>query len=277
MCRITGVSRTGFAAWLKRTPSPREQQNRHILTRIEASYDRSDKTYGSPRIYHDLLEEGIACSPNRVARIMRANEIVGRPLVRYAAATDSNHALPVAPNLLNQNFNVAQPNIVWSTDMTYIWTSEGWLYLAVVLDLFNRKAVGWTMKSTIDRTIVIDALQAAIAQRHPAAGLICHSDRGSQYASFDYQKALKQAGAICSMSGKGNCYDNAPAESFFASLKRELVYRRSFRTRAEARAAVFAWITTWYNRKRRHSKLGFVSPDRFELNYNQFKTIRKAA
>ena len=177
---------------------------------------------------------------------------------------------------MNRQFSADAPNTKWSCDITYVYTREGWLYLAVVLDLFSRRVVGWAMADNLDRSLVLDALQMALTSRKPAAGLLCHSDRGSQYASGDYQEALKKAGALCSMSRKGNCYDNAPTESFFASLKRELVYRTAFATREEARAALFEWIAVWYNRKRRHSTVGYVSPEEFEQQ-NQPDTMRKAA
>jgi transposase InsO family protein len=196
---------------------------------------------------------------------MRKYQITARPLRRSVRTTDSSHPLPVASNLLEQQFCVEKPNTRWSADITYLWTGEGWLYLAVVLDLYSRRVVGWSLQDTLDRSLVLNALQGALLQRKPGAGLICHSDRGSQYASGDYQELLTKAEAICSMSRKGNCYDNAPIESFFASMKRELVHRRSFATHEEARSAVFEWIAVWYNRKRRHSTLGYLSPEQFEF------------
>ncbi len=184
--------------------------------------------------------------------------------------------MSVAQNLLSRQFTADAPNRKWTADITYVWTREGWLYLAVVLDLFSRRVVGWARSATLERSLVLSALAMALASRKPAVGLLCHSDRGSQYASGDYQQALKKAGAVCSMSRKGNCWDNAPAESFFASLKRELVYRTTFATREEARGALFAWIAVWYNRKRRHSALGYLSPEQFEQQ-NQPEPMRKAA
>jgi putative transposase len=183
--------------------------------------------------------------------------------------TDSAHALPIAENLLGQNFGAQEPDTRWSGDITYIWTGEGWLYLAVVLDLFSRRVVGWGMQANLECTLVQGALEMALAARRPSAGLLCHSDRGSQYASGQYQATLASAGIVCSMSRKGNCYDNAPVESFFASLKRELVHRSSFATREAARTAVFRWIEIWYNRKRRHSALGYISPEAFERQQQQ--------
>ena len=263
MCRVLTVSRSGYADWLKRPPSVRQVENAHILVRARAAHKASNGTYGSPRIHLDLLAEGISCGVNRLARIMEVGQITARPLRRFAAATDSKHRRPVAANLLNRDFRVAEPDTVWSADITYIWTREGWLYLAVVLDLFNREVVGWSMQKDIDQTMVIAAMRGALANRRPRPGLICHSDRGSQYAGAEYRALLEGAKAKCSMSRRGNCYDNAPVESFFSTLKREIVHRRQFGTRAEAKAAVFQWIVAWYNSKRRHSTLDFMSPEQF--------------
>jgi putative transposase len=208
---------------------------------------------------------------------MRKYQITARPLRRSVKTTDSTHSHPVASNLLEREFSVEQPNTRWSADITYLWTGEGWLYLAVVLDLYSRRVVGWSLQETLDRSLVLSALKSALLQRNPGAGLICHSDRGSQYASGDYRDLLSSAGAVCSMSRKGNCYDNAPVESFFASLKRELIHRRSFATQQEARSAVFEWITVWYNRKRRHSSLGYLSPEQFEQQSLSQEPMRRAA
>jgi len=208
---------------------------------------------------------------------MRKYQITARPLRRTVKTTDSTHTLPVAPNLLKQRFRVEKPNTHWSADITYLWTGEGWLYLAVVLDLYSRRVVGWALQDTLDRSLVLNALRGALLQRKPEQGLVCHSDRGSQYASGDYQSLLAEAGALCSMSRKGNCYDNAPVESFFASMKRELVHRRSFATHQEARSAVFEWIAVWYNRKRRHSTLGYLSPEQFEQQQLFQDPMRRAA
>ena len=207
------------------------------MAAIRQEYHASKGTYGSPRLHKELREKGIPCSRNRLVRIMRKYEITARPLRRFTVTTDSDHSVPVAPNLLERQFTAEAPSRKWTADITYVWTREGWLYLAVVLDLFSRRVVGWAMSHTLERSLVIDALQMALAARKPTAGLLCHSDRGSQYASGAYQQALKKAAAVCSMSRKGNCYDNAPTESFFASLKRELVYRTTFATREEARGA----------------------------------------
>ncbi len=223
----------------------------------------------NPRIWKELTEQGVTCSRKRVARLMRKHAINAQPVKRFVVTTDSRHDLPVAENLLGQDFEAKEADTRWSGDITYIWMGEGWLYLSVVLDLFSRKVVGWSMQPTLERGLVVSALEMALAQRRPKGELICHSDRGSQYASADYQALLKQSGITCSMSRRGNCYDNAPVESFFASLKRELVHRYRFTTREEARAAIFRWIEVWYNRKRRHSALGYISPEAFERQRQQ--------
>jgi len=270
------VSRSGYADWQNRQPSQRATEEQQLLGSIRQEYHQSKGTYGSPRLHKALREKGIRLGRNRLVRIMRKYQITARPLRRFVMTTASDPKLPVAENRLNRQFSADAPNTKWSCDITYVYTREGWLYLAVVLDLFSRRVVGWAMADNLDRSLVLDALQMALTSRKPAAGLLCHSDRGSQYASGDYQEALKKAGALCSMSRKGNCYDNAPTESFFASLKRELVYRTAFATREEARAALFEWIAVWYNRKRRHSTVGYVSPEEFEQQ-NQPDTMRKAA
>jgi transposase InsO family protein len=271
------VSRSGYTDWQKRLPSRRALEEQQLLTSIRQEYHQSKGTYGSPRLHTELLKQGIRLSRNRLVRLMRKYEITARPLRRFVVTTDSDPALPVAENLLNRQFSADAPNRKWTCDITYVWSRQGWLYLAVVLDLFSRRVVGWAMSETLERALVLDALQMALTSRHPSPGLLCHSDRGSQYASGDYQEALRKAGALCSMSRKGNCYDNAPTESFFASLKRELVYRTTFATRTEARAALFEWIAVWYNRKRTHSAVGYVSPEQFEQQYQQPETRRLAA
>lgn len=271
------VSRSGYQDWHKRLPSRRCVEEQQLLTAIRQEYHSSRGTYGSPRLHRKLLQQGIRLSRHRLVRIMCKYEITARPLRRFVVTTDSNHELPVAENVLNRQFAADAPNTKWTCDMTYVWSDQGWLYLAVVLDLFSRRIVGWAMAETMERSLVIDALQMALTSRRPAIGLLCHSDRGSQYASGDYQKALRDAKIVCSMSRKGNCYDNAPTESFFASLKRELVYRTTFATRAEARSALFEWIAVWYNRKRLHSTLGYVSPEEFEQHYQQPDTRRLVA
>lgn len=264
------VSPSGYYAWSGRKESPRKRQEEELLGKIQAAHKKSKGTYGSPRIFQELRAEGHRISRKRIARIMRLHGITARPMRRYQVTTDSKHDHPVAENLLDQNFQAERPNARWAGDITYLWTREGWLYLAVMLDLWSRRVIGWSMHQTLDRSLVLGALQAALAKRRTGVRdeLLCHSDRGSQYASTDYQTTLKQHGITCSMSRKGNCYDNAAVESFFASLKRELVHRSEFPTRRDARTAVFAWIESWYNRERRHSALGYLSPEQFERQHH---------
>lgn len=277
LCRVMKVARSGYYAWCSRAPSKRETANQQLTEQIKTVFDESDQTYGSPRIYVELKEQQVVCSQKRVARLMRAADLKAVLPKRFVLTTDSNHALPVADNLLDRQFGSDTPNTRWTADISYVWTSEGWLYLGVVLDLFSRRIVGWAMGTTLERSLVLSALSMAIQSRHPQAGLLCHSDRGSQYASGDYQTALSEAGIVCSMSRKGNCWDNAPTESFFSSLKRECVYRHRFATRAQARTVVFAWIEVWYNRKRRHSALSYLSPDAFERQHSHWQPTHALA
>jgi transposase InsO family protein len=268
LCRALQVSQSGYFAWLRRTPSRRSREETHLLVQIRAVYQQSDKSYGSPRIQRDLAAQGVVCSRKRVERIMRKYQVRVEPARRFVTTTDSAHALPVAPNLLDRQFGAESANQRWCADITYVWTGEGWLYLSVVLDLFSRRIVGWATATSLDRALVIEALKGALLQRRPDAQLLCHSDRGFQYASLEYQALLGRSGIACSMSRRGNCWDNAPVESFFASLKREMVHRYQFATRPEARQALFSWIEIWYNRKRRHSALGYLSPQEFEQRQN---------
>lgn len=254
----------------KRPESARKQENQRIAEEIKVIHKQSRETYGSPRVHVDLQEKGIICSENRIARLMKSHRIAAERKRRFVVTTHSRHELPVAENKLNQEFSATKPDEKWVTDITYVWTREGWLYLAVVLDLFSRKVVGWAMDKTMERGLVMNALQMALLARNPERGLLHHSDRGSQYASNDYQKLLSDNKIICSMSRKGNCYDNAVMESFFATLKQELVYHRQYQTRQEAKQEIFEYIQVWYNRKRRHSKLGYLSPEQFE-NKGQFQ------
>lgn len=258
------VSLSGYYGWRERPESTRKQENERIVAEIKEIHKQSRQTYGSPRIHVDLVERGICCSEKRVARLMRIHQITAKRKRKFVVTTDSRHGLPVAENKLNQQFSAGKPDEKWVTDITYVWTREGWLYLAVVLDLFSRKVVGWAMDQNMERGLVMNALQMALLARSPQQGLLHHSDRGSQYASNDYQKLLKDNKITCSMSRKGNCYDNACMESFFATLKQELVYHRQYQTRKEARQDIFEYIQVWYNRKRRHSKLGYLSPEQFE-------------
>ena len=264
MCETLAVSASGYRAW-KRGGSPNRKRltEEQLLALIQAIHKALKGAYGSPRMVRELRARGFPASKPRVERLMREHGIRARHKRRYKATTDSKHRLPVAPNLLDRNFAPQAPNQSWSADITYIWTDEGWLYLAVVLDLFNREVVGWSIKPRMMADIVTDALTMAWFRRKPAPGLIHHSDRGSQYASHAFQSKLTEYGMLCSMSRKGNCWDNAPTESFFNSLKNERVHGTRYATREEAIADLFDYIEIFYNRSRRHSTLGYHSPVQF--------------
>ena len=264
MCRLLAVSRAGFYAWRRRPVARRTRQDGILAVTIAAIYAENHGRYGSPRVQMELRERGQRSGRKRIARLMRLQGLRARPKRRYRTTTDSRHGLPVSPNLLARRFAVAQPNTAWVTDMTYLWTPEGWLYLAVMIDLFSRRVVGWSMSERLDRKLALDALRMALAQRCPQPGLIHHSDRGSHYASGDYRQQLTSHGLRSSMSRRGDCWDNAVAESFFASLKLELIYQVPWRTRDEVRTALFEYIELFYNRRRRHSSLGYLSPVEFE-------------
>jgi putative transposase len=265
MCRVLDVSSSGFYDWLERPESPRAVENRALVAKIQAIHGDSRRTYGSPRVHASLQDAGYRIGRNRVARLMRDNAIRARTKRKFRVTTDSRHDHPVAPNRLDRQFEVAAPNTVWVADISYIPTREGWLYLAVVLDLFSRQVVGWAMDQQMPQELTLAALDMAIQRRRPLPGCMHHSDRGSQYAAGDYQKQLAKYGMVCSMSRKGNCWDNAPMESFFHSLKTELVHHRDYQTRDEARRDIFEYIEVFYNRQRRHSTLGYLSPAQFEL------------
>jgi transposase InsO family protein len=275
VCRLLEVSRSGFYAWEERGPSNRSVQDGKLAVQIAAIHKASGNTYGSPRVHDELADEGVSVSRKRVARLMTELGLQSVRRRRFKATTDSNHALPVAENVLDRKFEVDAPDVAWVTDITYVWTSEGWLYLAAILDLFSRRVVGFAMSERIDRALVLEALRVAIGRRLPNAGLLHHSDRGSQYASGDYQDALEDLGVVCSMSRKGNCWDNAVAESFFATLKTECVYPRRFATKREAREVIFDFIEGFYNPRRRHSTLGYLSPMEFEMKFIEEKKFRE--
>ena len=275
LCRVIGVSKSGYYAWRHRPPSQRSEENKALTQKIATAFEQNRRCYGSPRIYTELRDDGILCSENRIARLMRKAGILVEPVRRFRATTDSDHALSVAQNYLGRQFGAEAANTKWAGDITYLWTKEGWLYLAVVLDLFSRRVVGWSLAPSLHKELVLDALEMAVAGRQPETGLLHHSDRGSQYASLAFQERLMQVGATCSMSGKGDCWDNAVVESFFSTLKREMVSRERFETRKEARLAVFEWIEVWYNRKRRHSSLGNLSPEAFEKQQEKRHETRK--
>lgn len=269
MSRVLEVSTSGYYDW-RRRPTRSKQDDERLLVEIRAIHAESKQRYGSPRIHRALRDRGIRCSEKRVARLMQTHGIRARRVRRFKATTDSKHSLPVAKNVLDRHFEVDVPNARWAADITYIWTQQGWLYLAVVMDLFSRRIVGWSMQETLERFLVINALTMALRRRRPGSGLLHHSDRGSQYASLDYQRLLRQAGCTCSMSRKGNCWDNAPVESFFSTLKMELIHHRRYRTRAEARVEVFEFIESWYNRERLHSSLGYMSPVAYEAKQTTY-------
>ena len=264
LCRAMRVSPSGYYAFTQRGPSVRALANEKLLAEIKEIHVESRGTYGSPRMYRELIARGRAVSPGLVERLMRANQISARRKRRFKATTDSKHGMPVAENILGREFAVEAADRKWAGDITYIWTREGWLYLAVILDLFSRRVVGWAMDTSIDRMLVLSALEMALTVRDPSKNLLYHCDRGSQYASEDYRERLKAVGITCSMSRKGDCWDNAVVESFFGTLKQELVHRCDFETRAEAKSAIFEYIEVFYNRWRRHSYLGYMSPAEFE-------------
>jgi len=265
MCRVPEVSKSGYFAWRDGREAPRRSRDRALSVHIQAIHQQSRKTYGSPRIHHELKEQGMAVGKKRVERLMKSAGIAVLPLRRFVTTTDSDHDQPIAPNLLEQDFSASAPNQRWVTDITYIPTDEGWLYVAAIMDLFSRRIVGWAMETTMHRSLVLKALDMAVTDRRPSAGLIYHSDRGSQYASEDHRTALTTHGMIASMSRRGCCYDNAAAESFWHTLKNELIYRTSFQTRDQARTEIFDYIEVFYNRTRRHTSIGNLSPVDFEL------------
>ena len=261
MCRVICVSESGYRAW-KRGGKPERKRltDAQMLVLIQANHVEFKGAYGSPRMFRELRARGYPASKERVERLMQENDIKAKHKRRFKVTTDSKHNLPIAPNLLDRNFTPEAPNQVWTSDITYLWTDEGWLYLAIVLDLFNREVVGWSLKPRMTADIVTDALTMAWFRRKPAAGLLHHSDRGSQYASHDFQSKLAEYGMVCSMSRKGNCWDNAPTESWFGSFKNERVYGERYEMRDEIKAMAFEYIEVFYNRKRRHSTLAYKSP-----------------
>lgn len=260
LCTALQVSDSGFTYW-QRSDGPKKWLSEgELLKRIREIHEETKAAYGSPRIYQELKGRGIPVSKGRVERLMRENDVRGRHKRRFKATTDSKHTLPVAPNRLEQNFKTERPDQVWTADISYVATAEGWLYLAIVLDLYTRQIVGWAMRERMTKELVIDALRMAWLRRRPPPGLIHHSDRGSQYCSHDFQRQLAEYGMLASMSRKGNCWDNATSESFFNSLKNERVHGSRYETRDEARADLFDYVEVFYNRRRRHSALGGQSP-----------------
>lgn len=264
LCRVMQVGRSGFYAWQRRAPSARARTDQVLQTHIARAFGDSRGTYGSPRIRAQLNAQGVSVSKRRVTRLMHSGGLYALRKRRFVRTTDSAHKRPIAPNLLHRDFTAAAPNRVWVTDITCVWTRQGWLYLAAMLDLFSRRVVGWAMSEHIDEKLVLAALNMALITRRPARGLIHHSDRGSQYCGTDYLAVLKAHGVQRSMSRKGDCWDNAVAESFFGTLKQEMLYRRELEPRAAVQTAIFEYLEAYYNPKRRHSTLGFLSPVEFE-------------
>jgi len=265
MCRALEVTRSGYYAYKRRPKSQRLVDNEKLIIEIRRVFMENDSNYGSPRIWNQLNNvERIRCSENRVARVMRESGIAAVQRRKFRVTTNSKHGYPVWPNVLNRNFVVEKPNEVWVSDITYVWTLEGWLYVSTVLDLFSRGIVGLAMDKTIADTLTTQAMRQAIMRRNPAKGLICHTDRGSQYAGNDFKAILAENEFVGSMSRKGDCWDNAVAESFFHTLKVELVHRNKFRTREEAKRMIFKYVEMYYNRRRAHSTLGNLSPFEYE-------------
>ena len=263
-CFVLNVSRSGFYAWRGREPSATQRRQESLTETIREIHHASDRNYGAPRVYRELLKQGHAINQKTVEKYMRAADIQAKTHRKFRfSTTDSNHPHPIAPNIVNRNFKPSSKNETWTADITYIPTDEGWLYLAVVEDLFTRQIVGWSMADHMESRLVVDALEMAMQRELPGEGLVAHSDRGVQYASDHYQELLTTHGITCSMSRKGNCWDNAPIESFFATLKKELVHHEHDRTHAEARQSLFKYIEVFYNRTRSHSALGYVSPAQF--------------
>ena len=274
MCRALGVSRSGYYAWRSRQPSAAQKRREDLTEEVKAVHAQVKGRYGSPRIRAELVARGHECCVNFVAKLMRQAGIAAKTKRKFKQTTDSTHSMPVAENLLDRQFDPEEPNESWVADITYVPTHEGWLYLAVVEDLFSRMVVGWSMDQTMTSRLVVDALEMALARRLSLKGssslaLVAHSDRGSQYASDHYQRRLAEERIACSMSRRGDCWDNAPMESFFASLKKELVHHEDYATREAARASIFEYIEAFYNRTRRHSALGYVAPAEYERTHNQ--------
>jgi putative transposase len=266
LCKLLQVSVSGYYAWRKRGPSQRQLDDMVLLAHVRAAYRGSRETYGAERVHHELVENGVEIGRHRVARLMRDNDLSPKRKQKFKKTTDSKHNKAVTSNLLDQDFSAQAPNEKWAGDISYIWTAQGWLYLAVILDLFSRRVVGWAAGPRMTSDLPLRALNRAIALRRPSPGAIHHSDRGSQYCSDVYQARLGELGFLVSMSGKGNCYDNAAVETFFKTIKSELIWRTVFMSRNQAEIAIAGYIDGFYNPVRRHSTLGFISPVKFETN-----------
>lgn len=269
LCKVLHVSRQGFYAWVHRKESKKKREDARILEVIKTAHEASDGTYGSPRLVGDVRDAGFEVGRRRVARLMKVNGLAGIPREKWRVTTESGHNFPIAPNILRRQFNASRPDELWVGDITYIGTHQGWVFLAVVIDLFSRRVVGWSLTTHMRAELVMDALEMAIGRRKPAAGLIYHTDRGIQYASDAHRAILSRHGIEQSMSRKGDCWDNAVSESFFATLKRELIWRYSWQTRAAVDLAVTKYIEMFYNARRRHSFIGNVSPVVFEREYGK--------
>jgi transposase InsO family protein len=272
ICRVIRASRSAYYEWCKDRVCPRQEEREKLTEEIKVIHAESRGTYGSPRILRELRSDGRKINHKRVESIMTEQGIKARRHKKFKQTTDSSHKMPIAPNLLNREFSVRKPNLVWVTDITYCATEEGWMYLATFVDLFSRKVVGWSMSARMTADLVVDAFKMAVL-RQGKAPLMVHSDRGSQYASDKFQNEMREHRCMRSMSKKGDCWDNSVAESFFATLKTELIHHEKFRTREQARVAVFDYIEVFYNRRRRHSHLGYQSPEEFESNYFQFQRL----
>lgn len=264
MCGIFRISSSGYYAWRKRDNGMREAEELKLLRAIEDIHKSSRKNYGSPRVYAQLKGMGHSVGKTKVERTMKKHGIRAKTKRKFRVTTDSKHNLPVAPNLLKRNFSPEKPNQTWAADITYVWTREGWLFLAVIVDLFSRQVVGWSLDKTMTKELVCSALRQACFRRKPGTGLVFHSDRGSQYCSREFRKQLKAYRMVQSQSRKANCWDNACVESFFHTLKTEMIYHEDFETRDQARRAIFEWVEAFYNRQRLHSTLGYKSPIDFE-------------
>lgn len=276
-CAALSVSVSGYYAWKRRPASQRQTDDMVLLAHIRAEFSTSNGTYGSPRMHAELTESGLAIGRHRVARLMSENGLKARQKTRFKRTTDSDHGGPVAANVLDRDFTADGPDQKWGVDISYVWTAEGWLYLAIVLDLYSRKIVGWAMSDRMKRGLAMEALRRAIILRRPAAGLIHHSDRGSQYCSADYRRLVSEHGFIASMSGRGNCYDNAMVETVFKTIKSELVWRTAFTSRSQAANEIGQYIEGFYNPRRRHSSLGYISPTAFEARHEAAERTERMA
>ena len=276
MCDVLGVSRSGYYARRTGEPSQQAQRRQRIAKAAEQSHHESGGVYGYRKVHEDLKEQQVACCRETVRRVLAEKGLFSRTRRKFVVTTDSAHEQPVAENRLERNFTATAANQKWAADITYLWTAQGWLYLAVVMDLFSRRIVGWSLRASLKAALVLEALEMGLAHRQPDPGLLHHSDRGSQYASDDFRRLLESHGIVCSMSRKGNCWDNAPVESFFGKLKTEWVHGKRYATREEARLDVFKYIELFYNRKRRHAALGYLSPVAYEEQRLQSTTEQAA-